>query len=255
MLIAFAFILFADSDQYARGLELFRAGKLDEAARSFAAVTETRPGFAPAWKALGVVYVAQARYALAAEPLERACTLQPDLPDACYYHGRNLYELNRYQDSLAALERALKTDRFPARIQVARARALEALGRRAAAEAAFQSAIALPRAGASADDDPRIGYGVFLMRDGRAADALAAIEPAARDYPNSARAHLELGRALFDLGRTAEAAASLERAVKLDAQSGPAALLLGRVLMHLGRRTEALPYLERGRALSSQPDH
>lgn len=255
MTLTLALLLFAASDEYSRGLDQYKAGDLTAATRSFEKATRSHPQFAAAWKALGVVYAAQGNYALAVEPLKRACELQPHLADSCYYFGRNLFELNRYEESLVALDKALAAERSLGRTHLARAQSLEALGRRDAAEQAFKTAIELTGSGTTPDDDPRIAYAVFLMRDARLAEALRWLEPAAKDHRDNSRAQLVFGRALFEQGRSAEAVGPLESAVRLDPESAQAALLLGRVLMHLGRRAEALVHLERGRVLEARTSH
>jgi predicted Zn-dependent protease len=69
---------------------------------------------------------------------------------------------------------------------------------------------------------------------GQTEDALAVLEPLARDQPHSAPVHLELAIALGEAGRTRDALAVLRRAVQLKADSPDAWRLLADHLDALG---------------------
>jgi Flp pilus assembly protein TadD len=104
------------------------------------------------------------------------------------------------------------------------------------------------------DYDPRLHYSVFLYRQARLEEALAAIRPVAADYPRAARPRVELGRALLQLGRLEEAARVLEEAVTVDAQSGQAHLLLGRIYARLGQADKAANHSRLGASLTASDD-
>ena len=55
-----------------------------------------------------MTYVASEKYALAEEPLRRACTLDPREESACYYLGRTYFTLGRLEQSRQAYEEALR---------------------------------------------------------------------------------------------------------------------------------------------------
>jgi Flp pilus assembly protein TadD len=104
--IAAAVCAFAQTTDYDQGVARFEKGDFAGAVPFLARAAEARPRNAQVWKALGVGYAAQEQYALAEAPLGRACELDPQLRDACYFHARALYALDRYEASLKALERA-----------------------------------------------------------------------------------------------------------------------------------------------------
>lgn len=197
------------------------------------------PTPAAAWMALGMARAAEGNLEAALEPFRRACEMDPEHPDTCYYLGRNLFALNRHDLAVQPLETALRASTRASRWRVHRAlaRNFEVLGRADEAEAHFRESIRLRRGQASAGEDPRIDYGAFLFRQGRAAEALAPLEQAAAS-PGSARAHAELGRVLLDLGRADAAAASLERAVAANPSDWAARLLLGKAYYRLGRTAD-----------------
>jgi Flp pilus assembly protein TadD len=250
-------LLSASDPDYDRAVTLFQAGRSAEAAELLRTVVEREPKNAQAWKVLGVAYASQGDYRMAELPFANACQLQPSLVDACYYYGRNLYALNKFEDSLEPLRKALRADVRPARVHLAMAQSLEALGRAQESEEQFRRAISMnARVAAQArqrpDEDPRIFYGLFLFRQGRLQEALPPLQAAAKDHPGAHRAHFNLGRTLEKLERFEDAAMHLAKAVQLDPRSAPAHLAYGRVLMRLGRTEEAQRMLERGRELEPE---
>jgi tetratricopeptide (TPR) repeat protein len=112
------------------------------------------------------------------------------------------------------------------------------LGLDVEAERHFRQAIARYGGTSSSPDDPRLDYGVFLMRQGRIQEALEPLHQAVSASPDSARANAELGRALLELNRPEAALGPLERSVNLDPKAWTARLLLGRVYFRLGRNEE-----------------
>jgi Flp pilus assembly protein TadD len=232
---------------YRRGVQSFEKGEPEAAIESLRAAVKEQPQHAKAWKALGVVYAAQANYSEALWPFEQACILDARLEDACYFFGRALYALNRFEPSIAVLEKALSVDRKPWRVHQGIAQAAEALGQTKQAYASFRAAMRLhsaapPDQRSRRDDDPRIHFGVFLFRQGRVAQALEPLEEVVRERPDSGKAHFELGRCLYQSGRLEEAAKALHRAVDLHF-GAPARLLLGKTLLRLGRVEEAGKHL------------
>ena len=234
MIAAIVMLLLAESgSDYDRGLAHFRAGRLGQAVDAFAGAVKAQPQRAAAHRALGAAHAAMGNYNLAEAPFRRACELDPKDPDACYYLGRNLYALNRFESSLTDLSLALKTGVKPGRVYQGIGQAHEALGNSKEAEHSLQKAIELgwPEA--------HTIYGVFLFRQGRLGEARRWLEAAVKNQPGSAQAHLELGRTLLQQGEATRALPHLERAVALDASSASAHLLLGKTFQRLGRNAEA----------------
>jgi tetratricopeptide (TPR) repeat protein len=226
----------AQGGEYQRGVQAFEQGRHEEAIALLAEAVRQAPRDAQAWKVLGVVHAARSDYREAEPPFARACELNPRLTDACYYHGRALYMLNRFEDALAPLERALRVDAVRGRAETAIAESLEALGRAAEAEKRFRAAIARRDAAA---ERARTAYARFLIRAGRTEDALVPLKEALTGNPDSAEAHFQMGRALQQLDRLEDALKHLQRAVQLEPARAPAHLLLARVYRRLGRIPDA----------------
>jgi Flp pilus assembly protein TadD len=230
---------------YRKGLQLLAEHRAEAAVEALRGSLALRPGHAATWKALGVAYAEGGDYAAAEQPFHRACLLNSGEPDACLYFGRTLYLLDRFEEALDVLAAARKTDPSSAQIRRIEALTLEAMGRTAEAETAFREAIRLER-NSALNEDPAIDYGVFLLRQGNAEQAVRPLSEAVERHPNAARAQLELGCVLLALDRVQEATLHLEIAAKAD--SPRAHLLLGKAYARLGRTDEARRESERAAA-------
>jgi tetratricopeptide (TPR) repeat protein len=229
---------FAQTSDYEQGVAHFQKGDLTAAIPFLTRAADAHPRDAQMWKALGVAYAARQDYASAEPALRLACELDAKLEDACYFQARALYAMDRYDASLKALER---DGRGTWKVRLARAQALEALGMAERADKEFRESVALCR---GADPAPGMGYGLFLIRQGRMADAVAPLEEVLKRYPASAGAQTYLGRALLDSGRLPDAVPHLERAVALAPSSAQAHLLLAKAYVRLGRAGEAQEHFE-----------
>ena len=231
----------AQTSDYDQGLALFQKGQFAAAASAFERAVKAHPNDAQVWKALGVAYAEQDNYERAEGPFGRACRLEPDLEDACYYYARALFLVDRYQESMNVLERALSRDPNSWKYHLGLGRAREAMGSPKDAEASLRRALELSH---EADPRPGLALGLFLERQGRFNEAVAPLEEVLKRFPNSAEAHTYLGRALLEQGKTAEAIPYLESAVALAPTSAQAHLLLAKAYVRTGRTAEAQPHFQ-----------
>jgi tetratricopeptide (TPR) repeat protein len=230
-----------NSSDYQRGIALVEKGQPQAAVPLLTRAAEASPRDARNWKALGVAYAAQKLYNVAESPFQRACELDPSLDDACYYYGRALYALNRFEGSLQVLAHAAGRDPKSWKIHLGIAQALEALGRPEEALNEFTKTLALSQ---NSDPKPGVAYGLFLIRQGRMQDAIAPLDEVLKRFPSSAEAHIHLGRALLEQGKTAGAIGHFAIAVTIDPTSAQAHLLLAKGYVRAGRASEAQVHFE-----------
>jgi tetratricopeptide (TPR) repeat protein len=227
---------------YRDGVRLFSSRQPEAAIAALRQSVALEPANAAAWKALGVVYASQGDYQAAEPAFRNACERQPGLEDACLYHGRSLYLLDRFPGALESLRRAVAV-RESSESHRLIALSLEALARPSEAEPEFRAAVRLA-GGGTPDEDPGIDFGVFLYRQGKLEQALEPLQGALTRHPDSARAHLEMGSALLQLDRLDEAATHLERSLSI--RDAPRAhQLLAKTYLRQGHPDKAEPHLKR----------
>ena len=218
------FLLAASCDE---GVALFRQGKLEAALQ----LLVKAPPTAFCAKSLGIVYAALGDYRRAEPPLGSSCRMNPKEPDACYYWARALYALDRFAESLAALDRGPSSWR----VATARGQALDALGR-PAAEPVLRAALQLRQRDPApiAEPDPLLALGHFLYREGRVDEVLGLLQSAPPPYQRIPSFHYLLGRAHAQQEHWPRAAVALRQAVALDPHLAEAHGLLSRVYFRLG---------------------
>ncbi len=231
----------AQSTDYDIGVALFQKAQYESAIPYLRKAVKSNPADPRGWKALGVAYAAMGDYASSEEPFGKACELDPRLSEACYYYGRALYALDRFEPSIEILQRALKFEPDAWKIHLGLAQASEALERAADAEKEFRAALALCR---HCDPKPGNGYGLFLIRQGRAGEATHVLSEVSKKFPQSLETHVHLGRALLERGDFAGAVPYLEKALAIDPKMAQAHLLLAKCYVRLGRTAEAQPHFD-----------
>ena len=102
-----AFLLLTQLDE---GQRAYQVKDWPTAERAFVEALRRTPSSAAAHKWLGMTYAAQQKTPLAEAPLRRACELNANEPDACYYLGRTLFALGRFDEAATAYRRAPAAD-------------------------------------------------------------------------------------------------------------------------------------------------
>jgi len=242
---------------YNLGLAYFRQARLNDARPLLEKATALSPKSLEAWKALSLVLLGLNDFPSAAEPLQHACELAQGYEDTCYLEGRTLFLLARYDEAVKPLEKALRNAPAEDQAKLHRAAALnlDKLGNAADAEREFHAAIRAYTARERSRDDPRLDYGSFLVRQGRAAEAVQPIERALAAFPLSPQANAELGRALLDLDRPQSALPRLQKAVELDPGAWAVRMRLGKAYLRLGRAEEGERELRTAREAWANADH
>ncbi|HEX5758284.1 MAG TPA: tetratricopeptide repeat protein [Thermoanaerobaculia bacterium] len=159
------------------------------------------------------------------------------------------HRLERYDDSIAPLERLLARQTPTAPVAFLLGAAREREGERAAAETAFRRALEL-----EPGFHPALNYlGYMLAEKGeRLEEALALVRQAVALEPDNGAYVDSLGWAHFQLGQYREALAFLQRAARLEPGDATIYEHLGDTYRALGRAEDALQVYRRALALDDE---
>jgi hypothetical protein len=161
------------------GRAAFRDTDWPKAERVFAEAINSEPNRAWPYKWLGMTYAAQEKFALSEPPFRRACEIDPKEPDVCYYWGRTLFSLSRFEAALQAYEKDVRPWR--GKTLLGMALALEALNRDSEAESMYRKAVAAGEAQAAIEHEK------FRRKRPRAGVASPEIQFTAVDLPVTVR--------------------------------------------------------------------
>jgi Flp pilus assembly protein TadD len=159
-------------EKFAQGVELARAGKLDEAEALFKEILETQPGVAEVHRNLGYVYAQKKDWASAEASYQTALDLRPGDPEFVASLAQ-MYRDSGQEDKAAALM--------------------------------TQAAADNPQ-----DAQAQFNQGIFLLDSGDSEKAAQAFEAALAADPSTSEAHYHLGTILVGQGKIPEAIEHLE---------------------------------------------
>lgn len=180
--------------------------------------------------------------------IERSLEINPRQPDALYFLGIALHEMNRHSEALVSYDRAIAL--MPGFFQAHNNRGLvlEVIGRHAEALDSYDRAIALNPMHANAHSN----RGNVLSALGRYDAALGSYDHAIAINPGNAKAYYNRGVALSNLKRDEEALASYDRAVAIYPAYAKAYNNRGLALTALRRYDEAL--ISYNKSIALNPD-
>ncbi len=201
---------------------------------------------ASAWSLLGIAHAHRGDTEAAVEALRRATSLAPQQEEHWLNLTRELMELGRYPDALAAAHEALAANPRSYALHLRLGAADLAGGRYADAEAVFRELVI----GGDPLATSYVGLAQVLLRTDRASEAVTELT-AARERlgPNFLVSYFE-GLALNRLNRRTEAVMAFREAIRLNPQSAEAHLGLGKTELALGQVTDAIAQLEEALHLS-----
>ena len=229
----------------AKGNQLERNGRLEDASRLYRSAIEAAPLHAAAHLNLGAAMEALGRASDAVHAYEAAIGIDPLDAYANFNLGRLLYAQGALPRAVELLDKALqrKPD-FPEALVVLSS-VQEARGDLEPALASLKAALRLRPAYGGAQRN----LGLLLARMGRWRDAEDVLR---RAPPDDADAQYWLGNTLVNLDRPGEAAACFREALRIRPDFAEPLCYLGSILVDQGRHAEAIAHLRR--AIELKPD-
>jgi len=235
-------------DDFQRGLVALRAGRLNDAERSFKAVLRDQPLHLGALNLIGAVLIQLKRFAEAESYLFQALGRHPISDATLYNYGIALKALNRAAEAVQRFGEALMINSSVPETWNNRGAALNDMKRYEEAIADFDKATTLNPRYAEAFSNK----GKALAELERYDAALHAYESALTLKPDLAEAWVGCGKLLISLNRLDQASAAYHRALALKPDLAQAWLGRASILLPLGNYDEAVDGYQR--ALSLDPD-
>ena len=216
-------------------------GNPADALTFFEHALQIEPGFAAAQVGAGAAQLLLGNSAAALALAQDVLSRQPQNGEALYVAGIAAEKLDRFQDAVVYLERALAVDpkgslKYPLQytpplLQYNLGFAYARVKRYREAEAAFRKSIAL----GFHDGRAHSSLSRLLIELGRFEEAVSAADESLRRDQNALWAHFNRAWAMEKLGRFNEAAAGYENALKLDPSLEEAKQRLLSLQARLGR--------------------
>jgi tetratricopeptide (TPR) repeat protein len=236
------------SDTLATGLQLFKQGQLEGAARHFRRALEADPKIYQALNLLGVISAQSGQLNEAIELLQRAVTARPLAAEAHNNLGMALNLAKRHAQAVPVLEKAATLNPNYAQAHNNLGVAQQGLGHRERAMVCFQRACAIKPDYVEALSN--LGAALHILK--RNEDAVAVLLRALALNPRFAEAHSNQGAALLALDRSEEAVAACLRAVSLEPNNAQAHAQTGNVHLALGKLEDARRSFEAAIRLSPE---
>jgi len=235
-------------DQLKRAAQLQRAGKLDEAERTYEQVLARAPEQPIALHLYGLLLKQRGDLVGAETLLRRAAQQQPEAASMQFALAATYKELGRASEALKHYQAGLTLDGSWHEAWAEQAELLLSLGYLEKACASFERASQLQ----PPSERALSAWTRCLMELGQDARARALLEPALAQHPSQPALQMQLAQVLERAGEHAASARLLEAVVAADDRKWPALIALARAAQHAGdlARAEALIT----RALSLAPE-
>ena len=221
-----------------------RYQKAIEQTRRYEDVVQTQPPkpdeAAFLWSVTGIAYARLGQGDQAVDALRSAARADPHQEESWLNLTRELMELNRFEEAIAAIQEGLFSLPNSYALHLRLGAAQLAAGRFSASEDVFRG---LVNAG---DPLPTsyVGLGQVLLRQGRAEEAASELSTAQKKIgPNFLLSYF-LGLALDRAGKPSDGLAAFQEAVRLNPNSAEAHLGLGKTELALGHPKEAIVQLQ-----------
>ena len=201
---------------------------------------------ASAWCTLGIAKAHLGQSVAALDAFRQASKLDSRREEYWLNLTRELMELNRYAEAISAAQEGLNSNPKSYALHLRLGAAYLSSDRFSEAESVFRQLVA------AGDPLPTsyVGLAQMLLRTGRAEEAVSELADAGKKLgPNFLISYFQ-GLALNRAGRPAEAVAAFQNAVQLSPNSAEAHLGLGKTELQVARTNDAIGELEKCLQLS-----
>jgi tetratricopeptide (TPR) repeat protein len=235
-----------------------RANRVEDAVASYQEAQRLAPSSVATYVALGALYSAQGEHETAYDSFREGLRLDPDNAGLLFNAAVLGLRLERYDEALVYVEKALKANRKEANLHAIHGAILRAQGHLDEALTAFESAVKLDR------KNPSLYFrlGNLYNELDRHDQAVEAYQLAIRQDKTYLRAWYNLGTVLYEVGNYPEALAAYRVALQpaeaafrsgtpVDVSNAQAFLNLGGIHFHRQDWTAALDAY--GKALRLDP--
>jgi tetratricopeptide (TPR) repeat protein len=245
--------------------------------------SEKSTEYAEGWSLLGIACARLNQGERSIDAFRQASSVAPGEEEYWLNLTRELMELNRHPEAITAAQNGLAAIPKSYALHLRLGAAYLAAGRYTEAESVFRDLVLagdpLPTgyiglaqvlirtdrpAEAAAELDKAenklgptflLSYfrGLALDREGKRSEALGAFQAAVRLNPNSAEAHLNLGKTEFALGQPRPAIAELQDTLRLDPGNNQAKRLLSQAYRRVGDEKKAAQFAEASSEAAAVP--
>ena len=239
----------SDDALYTLGYVQFRQNKPRESLATYTKAAAIKTPTSDDLKIVSLDYVLLDDAKDAARYLEDALKMDPANVDARYSLGRVRYQLNEFDQAIAAFEEVLRRDPVNLKAEYNLGLSYEGENRVDDAIGCYQKAIAMEKVAPNRDEQPYLNLGSLLSKSNRAAEAIPFLQYAAEIKPDSGKVQYELAKAYLAAGNTDQARVSGERAIRLQPDESSYHYLLGRVYAKAGKQDLAAAEFQQTDAL------
>jgi tetratricopeptide (TPR) repeat protein len=239
----------SDDALYTLGYVQFRQNKPRESLATFTKAAAIKTPTPDDLRIVSLDYVLLDDAKDAARYLEDALRMDPNNVEARYSLGRVRYQLNQFDQAIAAFEEVLRRDPVNLKAEYNLGLSYEGENRVEEAIACYQKAIAMEKVAANRDEQPYLDLGSLLSRSNKATEAIPYLQHAAEIKPESGKVQYELAKAYLAAGQTEPARVAGERAIGLEPNESSYHYLLGRVYAKAGKQDLAATEIQQTDAL------